>query len=145
MTLPQATDSYNAAIQECDRLIQHFDRHAKKHKRTFVRYKYLSIALTSAVTVISALEGIYRFEIFWLWLVPVVSGLAAFCTTMVHATNSRELWLRARHAQLKALFRAHDGTVDARTRAMGDGGRSSKGHLAPFLSEGHHHNLCCKC
>ena len=29
MTAPEVIDSYNAAIQECDRLIQHFDLHAK--------------------------------------------------------------------------------------------------------------------
>ena len=29
-------------------------------------------------------------------MLPVVSGLAAFCTTMVHATNAQELWLRSR-------------------------------------------------
>lgn len=93
---PQAADNREGALQECDKLIEHFDTRARKHKRTFVRYKTLSIALTCGVTVISALQGIYQPTLYWAWVLPVVSGLAAFCTTMVHATNAQELWLRAR-------------------------------------------------
>jgi hypothetical protein len=93
---PQSTDYREAAIQECDKLMKHFDERARRHKRTFVRYKYLSVALTCCVTVISAIQGIYQPTLSWAWVLPVASGLAAFCTTMVHATNAQELWLRSR-------------------------------------------------
>lgn len=96
MTVPDVPESYNAALQECDRLIEHFDVRARRHKRTFNRYKYASIALTVGVTVIAALQGIYPPGLWWAWILPVVSGLAAFCTTMVSATNAQELWLRSR-------------------------------------------------
>ena len=96
MTPAQASNSRESALEECDRLVKHFDVRAKRYKRKFVRYTYSSVALTVGVTVISALQAIYQPAPYWAWVLPVVSGLAAFCTTMVHATNAQELWLRAR-------------------------------------------------
>jgi hypothetical protein len=96
MAPAQAPNSHESALEECDRLVKHFDERAKGHKKKFVRYKYSSVALTVGVTVISALQAIYQPAPFWAWVLPVVSGVAAFCTTMVHATNAQELWLRAR-------------------------------------------------
>ena len=96
MTPPQALNSRESALVECDRLIRHFDERAQRHKKEFLRYKQSSVALTVGVTVIAALQGIYQPAPFWAWVLPVVSGLAAFCTTMVHATNAQELWLRSR-------------------------------------------------
>ena len=95
-TYMQAPNSRESAIEECDRLVGHFDVRAKRRKRKFERYTYSSVGLTVGVTVISALQGIYQPVPFWAWILPVVSGLAAFCTIMVHATNAQELWLRAR-------------------------------------------------
>jgi hypothetical protein len=92
----QVPNSRESAIEECDRLVNHFDVRAKRHKRKFERYTYSSVGLSVGVTVISALQGIYQPVPFWAWILPVVSGLAAFCTTMVYATNAQELWLRAR-------------------------------------------------
>jgi len=89
-------DSRESALQQCDELFKHFDEHARRYKRSFFRYKYSSVALTVGVTVISALQAIYTPSLSWQWILPVASGLAAFCTTMVHATNAQELWLRAR-------------------------------------------------
>ena len=96
MTPAQPTNPRESALQECERLVTHFDERAKRHKKQFVRYKHFSVALTVGVTVISALQGIYQPAPFWAWVLPVGSGLAAFCTTMVHATNAQELWLRSR-------------------------------------------------
>lgn len=96
MPAPQSTDYRDSAIQECDKLIKHFDERARRHKRIFMRYKNLSIALTFGVTDISAIQGIYQPTLTWVWVLPVVSDLAAFCTAMVHATNAQELWLRSR-------------------------------------------------
>ena len=89
-------DSRESALQECDRLFKHFDERARRYKRSFSRYKYSAVALTVGVTVISALQAIYTPSLPWQWILPVASGLAAFSTTMVHATNAQELWLRAR-------------------------------------------------
>jgi hypothetical protein len=91
-----ALNARESALAECDRLTQHFDERAKRHKNEFLRYKHFSVALTVGVTVIAALQGIYQPAPAWAWVLPVVSGLAAFCTTMVHATNAQELWLRSR-------------------------------------------------
>ena len=88
--------SRESALQECDRLLTHFDERAISYKRSFTRYSYSSVALTVGVTVISALQAIYTPSLSWQWILPVASGLAAFSTTMVHATNAQELWLRAR-------------------------------------------------
>jgi hypothetical protein len=96
MTPNQSLQSRESALNECERLIMHFDERAKGHKRQFVRYKHASVGLTVGVTVITALQGIYQ-PAFVLGVdFAVISGLAAFCTTMVHATNSQELWLRSR-------------------------------------------------
>lgn len=92
----QIVDPHESALQECDRLFKHFDERATKHKKSFSRYKYSSVALTVGVTVISALQAIYTPSLAWQWVLPVASGLAAYFTTMVHATNAQELWLRAR-------------------------------------------------
>ena len=96
MNPAQALNSRESALNECDRLVVHFDVRAKGHKKKFEHYKYSSVALTVGVTVISALQAIYQPALLWAWVLPVVSGLAAFCTTMVHATNAQELWLRSR-------------------------------------------------
>jgi hypothetical protein len=50
MPAPQPTDYRESAIQECDKLIKYFDERARRHKRSFVRYKNSSIALTCGVT-----------------------------------------------------------------------------------------------
>ena len=92
----QALNSRESALEECERLVRHFAARAKKHKDVFLRYKHSSVALTVAVTVLAALQGIYQPVLSWAWVLPVISGLAAFCTTMVHATNAQELWLRSR-------------------------------------------------
>src|SRR5262245_2082698 len=74
MTPPQLLNSRESALEECERLLRHFDERAKRHKDVFVRYKYSSVALTVGVTVIAALQGIYHPTLFWAWLLPVVSG-----------------------------------------------------------------------
>jgi hypothetical protein len=96
MDTHQIADAHESALQEWDKLFKHFDERAIRYKKTFSRYKYSSLALTVGVTVISALQAIYTPSLAWQWVLPVVSGLAAYFTTMVHATNAQELWLRAR-------------------------------------------------
>src|SRR5437868_3684764 len=84
------------ALQFCDRLIQDFKMRADRHKRTFKLLRYSSVSLAIAVTVVAtftALEGVS------LWIVPVVSGLSALCTTLLSATNSQERWVHSRGVQ----------------------------------------------
>lgn len=84
------------ALEECERLFKHFDTRARRYKRQYVTFTYLTLGLTGAVTVISALQPLYKPQDWWIWVLPVVSGAATFCASMVHATNSHQLWLRAR-------------------------------------------------
>jgi hypothetical protein len=96
MTPAKTLNSRESALQECERLVRHFDERAKGHKNGFERYKYSSVALSVGVTVIAAFQGIYQPAPFWAWVLPVFSGLAAFSPTLVHATTAQELWLRSR-------------------------------------------------
>jgi hypothetical protein len=84
------------ALALCDKLMQDFKDRADRHKRTFKLLRYTSVALAAAVTIIStltAIGGIY------LWIVPVVSGLSALCTTLLSANNSQERWVHSRGVQ----------------------------------------------
>lgn len=89
------------ALTFCDELAHDFQERADRHKRTFKFLRYSSVVLAITVTVISTLtatQGKY------LWIVPVVSGLSALCTTLLSATNSQERWVHSRgvEQQLKA-------------------------------------------
>lgn len=90
------TSLSSTALDECDRLFKHFDERAHHYKRQYETFTYLTLGLTGAVTVISALQALYKPMDWWIWVLPVVSGAATFCASMVHATNSHQLWLRAR-------------------------------------------------
>jgi len=92
----QSTNLRDQAIAKCDDLFEHFDTRAHRYKRRYERYTYLTLGLTAAITVISALQALYKPVTWWVWVLPVVSGLATFCASMVHATNAHQLWLRAR-------------------------------------------------
>jgi hypothetical protein len=89
------------ALALCDELSRDFQERANRHKRTFKFLRYASVTFAITVTVISTLtatQGTY------LWIVPVVSGLSALCTTLLSATNSQERWVHSRgvEQQLKA-------------------------------------------
>lgn len=87
-TTPNASTGHMLSPQEkrrgdalalCDELSRDFQERADRHKRTFQFLRYASVTLAITVTVISTLtatQGTY------LWIVPVVSGLSALCTTL---------------------------------------------------------------
>ena len=111
-----ASNSRESALRKCEDLFEHFDVRARRHKRRFSRYKNLSVALTCAMTAITALQALQPLPGL-IYGAPIVSALAAFCTAMVHATNSHELWLRARSMthQLESerfLFQQNAGIYD---------------------------------
>jgi hypothetical protein len=84
------------ALALCDHLMQDFKDRADRHKRTFKLLRYASVALATVVTIVStlaAIRGVY------LWIVPVVSGLSALCTTLLSASNSQERWVHSRGVQ----------------------------------------------
>jgi hypothetical protein len=84
------------ALALCDHLMQDFKDRADRHKRTFKLLRYASVALATVVTIVStltAIRGVY------LWIVPIVSGLSALCTTLLSANNSQERWVHSRGVQ----------------------------------------------
>jgi len=84
------------ALALCDELIQDFKDRADRHKRTFKLLRYASVALATVVTILSTLTAIRGMD---LWIVPVVSGLSALCTTLLSANNSQERWVHSRGVQ----------------------------------------------
>ena len=89
------------ALAFCDELAHDFKERADRHKRMFKLLRYSSVALAITVTIVSTLtatQGKY------LWIVPIVSGISALCTTLLSATNSQERWVHSRgvEQQLKA-------------------------------------------
>ena len=90
------TQAEDAALKECQRLIDHFHKKADKNKTLYRRLKYSSIALAVSVTVLSALSVVQQTVP---WVVPVVSGLTALATALLGATNAQEIWVRSRNAE----------------------------------------------
>jgi hypothetical protein len=82
-----------AALNECQGLINHFHKKAKKNKTLYRRLKYSSIVLAVSVTVLSALSVVQQTVP---WILPVASGLTALATTLLGATNAQEIWVRSR-------------------------------------------------
>ena len=83
----------DAALNECQGLINHFHKKAKKYKRLYRRLKYSSIVLAVSVTVLSALSVVQQTVP---WILPVASGLTALTTALLGATNAQEIWVRSR-------------------------------------------------
>jgi hypothetical protein len=82
------------ALAECERLRLHFAKQGSRHKSLFQWLKYSSIGLTVGVTVLAAFPSNPI-----PWVLPVVAGLAAFCTAMLSATHAQELWVVSRAVQ----------------------------------------------
>lgn len=93
--LPQQTQT-NDALQFCHHLMQDFKARADRHKRTFKFLRYASVSLAIIVTVVSTLTATRGN---FLWVVPIISGLAALCTTLLSTTNSQERWVHSRGVQ----------------------------------------------
>jgi hypothetical protein len=86
------------ALNECERLIQHFSKEASEHKRNFEPLKRLSISLILVVAVLSTLSASKKLDE-WEWIVPLISGLAALSTTLLSQTNSQKTWVHSRNVQ----------------------------------------------
>jgi hypothetical protein len=76
--------------------MQDFQARADRHKRIFKFLRYASVSLAIVVTSIAAITAIQRD---YLWIVPVISGISALCTTLLSTTNSQERWVHSRGVQ----------------------------------------------
>jgi hypothetical protein len=83
------------ANRQLENLIEHFDRKADKAKRWFHIYKYSSIVLVGATSVIASLELILKDQ-FPLWLLPVVSAGATIVVAFLGASNAQRLWVNSK-------------------------------------------------
>jgi hypothetical protein len=86
----------NDALQFCYHLMRDFQARANRHKRIFKFLRYVSVSLAVVVTGLATLTATLKE---YLWVVPVVSGLSALCTTFLSTTNSQERWVRSRGVQ----------------------------------------------
>ncbi|MDZ4749811.1 MAG: DUF4231 domain-containing protein [Saprospiraceae bacterium] len=81
--------------RELQMLLDHFDRKADKAKNSFHFYKYASIFLAGATSVISSFELIYESR-FPGWILPVISAAATITVAMLGASSAQRLWINSR-------------------------------------------------
>jgi hypothetical protein len=92
---PQQTQTTDA-LQFCDHLMRDFQARADRHKRIFKFLRYASVLLAVVVTALATLTATQKE---YLWVVPLISGLSALCTTLLSTTNSQERWVHSRGVQ----------------------------------------------
>ena len=114
---PSLKSKREAILDECDRLIKHFDGKANEAKRSFQLFKYSSVSLATSVVILSALQSAKQWPELQV-VIPIVSSIAALATTLLAATNAQEHWLQARSTQQKLvveriLFRQEAGGYSA--------------------------------
>lgn len=127
----------NDALEFCAMLIQDFKARADSHKQVFKRLRSASISLAILVTVVSALTATLGA---YFWIVPIISGFSALCTTMLSATNSQERWTHSRGVEqqldaerflyLQRASRYATSDEEANVRLFSE-------RLADIWSEGH--------
>jgi hypothetical protein len=88
------------ALAECDRLINHFQKEALRHRRGFQRLKGLGILLAIATTVLSALAAADRLQA-QAWIVPAVSGMTTLLMALLGQTSAQRVWVQSRAVQQK--------------------------------------------
>lgn len=93
--LPQQTQ-ISDALQFCYHLMQDFKARADRHKRIFNFLRYASVSFAIVGTGIATIAATQRD---YLWIVPIISGIAALCTTLLSTTNSQERWVHSRGVQ----------------------------------------------
>lgn len=81
--------------RELQMLLDHFDRKADKAKSSFHFYKYTSIILAGATSIISSFELIYEGG-FPRWILPVISAAATIAVAMLGASSAQRLWINSR-------------------------------------------------
>jgi hypothetical protein len=81
--------------RELQMLLDHFDRKADKAKTSFHFYKYTSILLAGATSIITSFELIYEGR-FPGWILPVISAAATIAVAMLGASSAQRLWINSR-------------------------------------------------
>lgn len=130
------------ALAECDRLINHFQKEARQHKRGFQRLRFFGISLAILTTVLSALAASQQLGEYE-WAVPAVSGLATLFTTLLSQTSAQKIWIRSRSVQQnlqteKFLYLQSAGEYAAMTSEE-DQIRHFSRRVMEIWSEGHKH------
>ena len=93
---PSPQQQVDQALELCLELKEDFKRRANRHKRTFLFLRYSSVFLVIAVTIVSTLTTSLHLDA---WIVPLLSGLSALCTTLLSVTNAQQRWIHSRGVQ----------------------------------------------
>jgi hypothetical protein len=78
-----------------EKLIEHFDRKAARAKKWFHIYKYASIFLAGATSVITSFELLFEGE-FPRWILPVMSAGATVVVAILGTSNTQRLWINSK-------------------------------------------------
>ena len=114
------------ALALCNERISSSRKHANSQRNWWGLFKYTTIVVTVALTVISGLSASTEIKVVD-WLIPVMSGVAALAATFLASTRVQEQYLHHRKLQVrlegeKALFEQSAGvysklpTDEARVR-----------------------------
>ena len=79
-------------------LINHFYGKAGKSKQYFEVYKYGSILLAAATTIVSSLQVIYPSS-FPQWILPITSAGATVAVALLGASSAQKIWINSRSTQ----------------------------------------------
>lgn len=79
-------------------LINHFHGKAGKSKQFFEVYKYGSIVLAAATTIVSSLQVIYP-STFPQWILPITSAGATVAVALLGASSAQKIWINSRSTQ----------------------------------------------
>jgi hypothetical protein len=94
---PSLSNEERIAIvnRELQMLIDHFNRKADSAKKSFHFYKYASILLAGATSIITSFELIFDSG-FPKWILPVISAAATIAVAMLGASSAQRLWINSR-------------------------------------------------
>ena len=79
-------------------LMNHFHGKAAKSKQYFEVYKYGSILLAAATTIVSSLQVIYPAS-FPQWILPITSAGATVSVALLGASSAQKIWINSRSTQ----------------------------------------------
>jgi hypothetical protein len=86
----------------CDERIAHFKKTADRQKRWWRLFQYTTMIVTVALTVVAGLSvGNVAVINKVPWLIPVMSGIAALCSTLLAASRAQEQYLYHRKIEVR--------------------------------------------
>ena len=96
----QKGDKKENALELCDHLIRDYGLRADRGKKRFIVFRYMSILLSTVVTILSYINlsnDITNLK----WLIPIISTLGTFFTTLLVVTNAKKTWVNSRNSAQK--------------------------------------------